>query len=121
MRETCITFYLRTNGIHIHLETLRSIGCPKRICLLMDQSGRYLLVTPYVKRDFKSHKVPEDVYKGTGTLVISSKKLCEIIAQLHHWNPNLSYCVYGKKQGESKTIKYDLTKAQSIHSHWFEN
>ncbi|MBQ6481232.1 MAG: hypothetical protein IJI45_08955, partial [Anaerolineaceae bacterium] len=52
------------------------IGSPKRICFMLSEDGNILLITPYLKRDLKSHNVPDKAYSGEGSLEISSYKLC---------------------------------------------
>lgn len=114
MMETHISFYLKTNRIHIFVEALRGIGEPSRICFMISEKGESLLITPYDKRDFKSHSVPRNVYNGTGAMEISSFKLCRIIAKLHHWKLDRSYRVPGQIYETKKVAIFDLTKAEAI-------
>ena len=112
--ETNISFYLRSNRIHIFVDALRGIGSPSRICFMISESGESLLVMPYDKRDFKSHGVPQEVYAGTGGMEISSMKLCRIIAKLHGWELYQSYRVPGKVYEGKKVAIFDLDKAEAI-------
>lgn len=61
MADVYISFYLKANRIHIFMDTLRSIGSPKRICFMIEENGRTLLIAPYAQKDFKSHEVPDPV------------------------------------------------------------
>ena len=70
MMETYISFYLKANRIHVFVDALREIGSPKRICFMISDDGKTLLVVPYQKRDFVSHKVPSEVYKGVGGMEV---------------------------------------------------
>lgn len=112
--ETNISFYLRANRIHVFIDALRGIGEPSRICFMISENGESLLITPYDKRDFKSHSVPREVYAGTGAMEISSMKLCRIIAGLHGWNLSHSYRVPGKVYESQKIVIFDLDKAETI-------
>ena len=114
MADTNLSFYLKANRIHIFVDALRKIGSPRRICFMIEESGQTLLLAPYEKRDFKSHAVPAEVYKGTGCMEVSSKKLCQIIAQLHHWNAEHSYRVPGNINTEHQVLIFELTKAEVI-------
>lgn len=112
--ETNISFYLRANRIHIFVDALRGIGEPSRICFMISENGESLLISPYDKRDFKSHSVPKEVYSGTEAMEISSIKLCRIIAKLHDWDLSQSYRVPGKVYESQKIAIFDLDKAEAI-------
>lgn len=114
MQETYISFYLRANRIHIFVDALRGLGSPSRICFMIEESGEALMIAPYEKRDFKSHRVPPDVYNGTGCMEVSSMKLCRIIAGLHHWDLNRSYRVPGRIHEERKAAIFSLRAAEVI-------
>lgn len=45
---------------------------------------------------------------------VSSKKLCQLIAQLHHWDADHSYRVPGNVNAEHKVLIFELTKAEVI-------
>jgi len=114
MSETNISFYLRANRIHVFVDALRGIGSPKRICFLISENGKSLIMVPYGKRDFVSHKVPDDVYNGLGSMEICSKKLCMLMARLHHWNPEYSYRVQGEIKEDKRIVVLDLSSAEII-------
>ena len=114
MADTNISFYLKANRIHVFVDALRKIGSPRRVCFMIEENGQTLLLAPYEKRDFKSHSVPAEVYKGAGVMEVSSKKLCQLIAQMHHWNLGHSYRVPGIIIAEHKVIIFELTKAEAI-------
>ena len=114
MQETYLSFYLKSNRIHVFVEMLRGIGKPSRICFMIEENGKTLLIVPYDKRDFKSHSVPPEVYSGTVGMEISSFKLCHIIANLYNWDLSHSYRVPGRVSSEQKVAIFDLTKAVVI-------
>jgi len=114
MADTHISFYLKANRIHVFVDALQGIGNPQRICFMIEENGQTLLISPYEKRDFKSHSVPADVYKGAGCMEVSSKKLCQLIAQLHNWDLNHSYRVPGSINEEHKVVILELAKAEII-------
>lgn len=114
MDETNISFYLRTNKIHIFIEALKKIGKPHRICFMLDKTGESLLLVPYEKADFISHKVPAGIYNGKTDMDVSSMKLCRILANRLNWDTDFSYRVPGVVLADKNVIKYDLTKAEKI-------
>lgn len=114
MEQTYISFYLRYNNILIFRRALREIGEPKRICFMFSDDEKHFLIKPYDKVDFKSHKVPKNAYTGTGSMVISSKKLCRILANKCSWDISKSYRVSGIIKPEQKLVLFDLDTAQKI-------
>ena len=114
MNETYISFYLRSNRIHVFTNALREIGEPSRICFLIGENGHSLLMVPYRKRDCRSHHVPRDVYNGCDSMEISSMKLCRIIAFIHKWDIRLSYRVPGKIITDEQVVIFDLDRAAII-------
>ena len=78
------------------------------------ENGEKLWFAPYLKRDLKSHNVPDKAYSGEGGLEISSYKLCGIIANRHGWDPEQSYRVPGVVYQDKKIAAFDLTKADPI-------
>lgn len=73
-----------------------------------------LLITPYSKRDLKSHKIPAEVYSSTGGFVVSAIKLCRLIASMHDWDMKKSYRVPGIIDKEQKVVIFQLTEAEEI-------
>ena len=114
MKETFLSFYLRTNRIQVFVSALKGIGGPSRICFLISRDGKSLLLMPYEKRDLRSHSVPARVYQGNGDFRISSYKLCHILAEEHHWDLNRSYRVRGKVYPEKQLVVFDLTSARVL-------
>lgn len=114
MIETSISFYLKYSRIHIFIEALRAIGHPSRICFLIDKSGDTLLIVPHEVRDFKSHRIPKDVYSGTRGMCVNSYKLCRIIAKLHGWDSTHTYRVPGKVHTGQRYAIFYLNAAEML-------
>ena len=114
MTDTYISFYLRANRAHIFVEALRGIGEPKYICFLIDENGERLVLAPYPKKDFHSHRVPSSVYDGSRSMEVCSLKLCHILAARYKWNLNRSYRVPGCIVPKQKIVVFDLNRAEVI-------
>ena len=114
MDNTFISFYLKDSKIHVFTETLHGLGNPERICFMLDQEGKRLLLLPYTKKDFVSHRVPEAVYRGTDSMEVNSKKLCRLLAEQHSWDIMRSYRVPGLILAGKKLAAFDLTRAEPI-------
>lgn len=116
MNDICISFYLRANRIHVFTEALRGIGSPRRVCFLIAADGQSLLMRTYENRDWKSHKVPKEVYEGGRSFEISSCKLCGILTELLRWDPGYSYRVPGLILGERSAALFLLARGKIIES-----
>ncbi len=114
MNETYLSFYLKYNRIHIFIDALREIGSPSRICFMIGENGSSLLMTPYTKRDFKSHLVSDEVYDGVTSMTVYSIKLCKIIAGIHGWDEDLSYRVPGRIYQRQAAVVFNLKEAEIV-------
>ncbi len=114
MNGVYISFYLKAHRIHIFVEALRSMGSPGQIRFLISENGRVLLIHPYGKRGFTSHRIPREVYGGKRSLEISSYKLCTILAEFHGWDPGCSYRVPGRIAADTRSALFFLDKAEAI-------
>ena len=114
MDEVYVSFYLKTCRIRVFLEALRGIGCPRRVCFMISRNGRSLALSPYQKRDFKSHEVPDEVYRSGRPFEISSTRLCSALAALYSWDMTRSYRAHGELIRTRSLILFDLSKAERI-------
>lgn len=114
MTDTYISFYLRNNRIHIFVDALRGIGCPKYVCFMISDDGKTLILSPYGKKDFHSHRVPQDVYHGVGSFDLSSIRLCQILTTEFGWDSSKSYRIPGRVYEDKKIVVFDLQSANKI-------
>lgn len=114
MNETHLSFYLKANRIHVFVDALRLIGCPTNICFMIGEDGKTLILKPYPKKDFHSHRVPGDVYRGKKSMEVSSLRLCRIIAQMQQWNNSYSYRVPGGIVQQQNICIFYLDQAEPI-------
>ena len=116
MDNTFISFYLKEYKIRVFTESLRRMGDPKRICFMLDQDEKRLLMLPHEKKDFVSHAVPDSVYRGRRHMQVNSKKLCWMLAEQHGWDRSRSYRVPGVILPDKQMAAFDLTKATLINN-----
>lgn len=114
MGETFLSFYLKANRIHVFVDALREIGSPTNICFMIGKDGKTLIVKPYPQKDFHSHRVLRDVYKGKKHMELSSLGLCRIIAQMQKWNTSCSYRVPGVIYPQQRICVFHLDQAERI-------
>ena len=114
MANTYISFYLRNNRIHIFVDALRSIGSPKYVCFMIADDGNTLILSPYRKKDFHSHRVPQGVYLGNRSLELTSMRLCQILIAEFWWDSSKSYRIPGRLVEDKKIVVFDLRLATKI-------
>ncbi len=109
-----MSFYLRRNRVHVYVDALRSIGSPKRICMMLSDDAKTLLLAPYSKKDFRSYPIDDGIYSGDKSLEISTFPLCQFIATLYHWDLNNSYRVPGTFVSKPNVVVFNLEQAEII-------
>ena len=114
MTDTYISFYLRNNRIHVFVDALRGIGSPKYVCFMISEDGNTLIMRPYGKKDFHSHRVPPDVYHGIGGFNLTSLRLCQILTAEFGWDSSKSYRVPGRVNEDKRIVVFDLRRASKI-------
>ena len=116
MADTYISFYLRNNRIHIFVDALRGIGSPKYVCFMIADDGNTLVMSPYKKKDFHSHRVPQDVYHGIGGFNLTSIRLCQILTVEFGWDSSKSYRIPGRLDEDRRIVVFDLRSASKIRA-----
>ena len=114
MTDTYISFYLRNNRIHIFVEALRGIGSPKYVRFLIAEDGGSLVLAPYDKKDFCSHRVSPMVYNGKSSLELTSIRLCKLLSAEFGWDCSKSYRVPGKVNKTHGVVMFNLRMASEI-------
>ena len=114
MADTYISFYLRNNRIHIFVDALRGISSPKYVCFMLADDGNTLILAPYKKKDFHSHRVPQDVYHGIRSFELASMRLCQILTAEFGWDSSKSYRIPGRLVQDKKVVVFDLRSATKI-------
>ena len=115
MVETYISFYLKPHRIHIFVDALRGVGCPRFIRFMISSDGSTLVMEPYSKKDFHSHRVSQGVYNGSCGMELCSLPLCNIIAGIHQWEADCSYRVPGLIMPQRKIAVFDLKNGKRIN------
>ena len=116
MTDTYISFYLRNNRIHIFVEALRGIGSPRYVCFLIAEDGGSLVLAPYDKKDFHSHRVSPTVYNGKRSLELTSIRLCKLLSAEFGWDCSKSYRVPGRVSKAHGVVVFNLRMAKSMQN-----
>lgn len=112
--DVYISFYLKRNRLHLFTSTLRRIGSPSFICFMMDTEGHFLILSPYHRKDYHSHRVPAEVYQGKKSLELSSYGLCKVLAKRKGWEPNKSYRIPGRIIKSQNIAVFEYEQAKMI-------
>ena len=112
--QTHPSLYLRWNRIRVFKSTIRLLGTPKFVQFSVHQDGTSMILSPFDKKSFTSFRIPANIYDEKGSLEISSKGLCRILANRLNWNVNQSYRIPGKYISSQNIVVYDLTSAAAI-------
>lgn len=113
--ETYISFYLSTFRIHIFSKTITEIGCPKFIRFLVKDEGPSIIMEPYDRKDFQSHRVSQRK-KGSNGMDINSMPLCTLLKNRLGWESDHSYRVPGKVYLSQRVAVFDLSNAVRINN-----
>lgn len=81
---------------------------------MIGENGKTLILKPYPKKDFHSHRVSAEVYKGKRSMEISSLRLCRIMAEMQQWNTSCSYRVSGVIMPRQQICVFYLDQAEPI-------
>lgn len=68
----------------------------------------------YMKKDFHSHRVPQDVYHGKRGFELASMRLCQILTVEFGWDSSKSYRIPGRLVEDKKIVVFDLRSALKI-------
>ena len=112
--HTHLSLYLRNNRIRIFKSTIRLLGTPKFVQFSVHTDGKSMMLAPYYKKSFTSFRIPQNIYEEKGSLEISSKGFCIIIANRLKWDVEHSYRIPGKYIQGQNVVIYDLTSATII-------
>lgn len=112
--STYISFYLRSNTIHIFCKAIREIGNPEFIRFLIHLDGIKLVMQAYTQLEFISFRVPCSVYEKKGSMELRSKAFCGVIASHMGWDTRKSYRIPGNIYPKQRLVQFDLSKAVAI-------
>ncbi len=114
--DTNLSFYLRSNAIHIFKDAIRVIGTPEFIRFRVHPDGTSMLMESYDRITLTSFRVPKNVDTGR-SLVVHSKAFCRIMANRLGWDISESYRVPGRMIPSENVVIFDLTKAVPIREY----
>ena len=116
--RTFISFYLRSDSIHIFVKALRKIGNPRYVRFLINGDDLKMVMQPHDRKEFISFRVPASIYgdkrEPRKAFQVRSRAFCALMAARLEWDTSLSYRVPGEIYPNQKIVRYDLNKAIPI-------
>lgn len=114
-----LTLCLDWNRMLIHRKTIRALGHPQRVRLLINPSTRHLCVQGCDEKEPCSFAVPQDLSTWQESFYIHSKFLLGQICAMMGWNPALSYRVFGKINTHTNVLDFDLNRYMEVRLNEF--
>lgn len=90
----CILVDYRKNRIRIHKNTLRLLGQPKYVRLLVNPLEPSVAVQLSDASDPRAHRVPSEVYAGRSSYEIYNQTFIQQLSRCSHWDFNTTYRMY---------------------------
>lgn len=110
-----LTLCLLWNRMLIHRKTIRALGDPQRVRLLINPGTRHFCVQGCDKKEACSFPVPREMAPVYDPFYIHSKFLLGQIYSMMAWNPSLSYRVFGKINTSTQVMDFDLSRYVQVH------
>lgn len=110
-----LTLCLVWNRMLIHRKTIRALGDPQRMRLLINPDSRHFCVQGCDKKEACSFTVPREMAPVYDPFYIHSKFLLGQIYSMMAWNPSLSYRVFGKINTSTQVMDFDLSRYVQVH------
>jgi len=109
--KPAISVDLKSHLIRIHRDTLRSIGNPDYILLLVNPNECSFAIKPSDRSDIKSHHIPQSSLISKSSFRIHSTSLIQNLRNLcGYWEDNKSYRIYGEKIQDENIVRFNMRK-----------
>ena len=105
-----LTVCLAWNRLLIHRKTIRALGDPSRVRLLINPETRHFCVQACDEKEACSFTVPREMTPLYDPFYIHSKFLLGRIYAMMDWDPGHSYRVFGKINSITQVMDFDLNR-----------
>ena len=114
-----LTICLDWNRMLVHRKTIRALGHPERVRLLINPGTRHFCIQSCDEKEPCSFEVPRDLTSYQDSFYIHSKFLLGQLCALMEWNPQLSYRVFGKINTQTNVLDFDLNRHIEVNLNEF--
>ncbi|NLX18716.1 MAG: hypothetical protein GXY53_05460, partial [Desulfobulbus sp.] len=111
-----LTVCLTWNRMLIHRKTIRVLGQPERVRLLINPDTRHFCVQGCDKTEPCSFVVPREMSPVYDPFYIHSKFLLGQLYTLMGWNPEVSYRVFGRINSSPPIMDFDLNRYVQVNA-----
>ena len=109
-----LTISYRRIKIRIHRSTIRALGFPTHIRLLMNPNDLKLAVQACDKSERRSFKVPKNLFVDSGRFEITSIALLRLILKYTDWEEGKAYKLYGETSVQERLVLFDLKEFEVV-------
>lgn len=111
-----LTVCLAWNRMLIHRKTIRALGQPERVRLLINPDTRHFCVQGCDKSEPCSFEVPREMSPVYDPFYIHSKFLLGQLYTMMDWNPDVSYRVFGRIGASPPVMDFDLNRYVQVNA-----
>jgi hypothetical protein len=103
---------LKKDRIRIHKNTLRAIGIPNYVLLLVNPDERTLAVLRSDRSDPRAHHIPSAPLEIQRTYELYSRSLIKNLRDVcRDWNDSQSYRMYGEVIQNENMVRFNMSDA----------
>ena len=110
-----LTVCLLWDRMLIHRRTIRALGQPSRVRLLINPNTRHFCVQGCGSKEPCSFPVPRDMAPVHDPFFIHSKFLLGRIYSMMGWDPVLTYRVFGTASADGRAMDFDLNRSVLVN------
>jgi hypothetical protein len=111
-----LTVCLLWNKMLIHRRTIRALGLPARVRLLINPNTRHFCVQGCDNKEPCSFPVPREMEPVHDPFYIHSKFLLGRLYTMMGWDPALSYRVFGMASADGRAMDFDLNRSVLVNA-----
>lgn len=116
-----LSFSNKRGRLLIHHATIRALGEPDYVRLLLNKRDKRLAVQCCEEIDSDHFRVPAAVEGQDYRFEISSVGLISVIVKTCGLDSNKTYLVYGTHLPKYRLVEFDLAEVREIHQDQFED
>lgn len=109
-----ISLDFRHGRIRVHKVTLKLLGEPSNILLLVNPDSKTICITVGSPDDASSHRIASQKQKNHSYYELHSKSLLETLEQCWTWNKQANYRITGRLSAQSQMALFKLEDSVCI-------
>ncbi len=115
MAQALMSIDLKKNRIRIHRNTLRMLGDPEYIQILINPGSRFIVIKSSTKTDHLSHRVrPSQLTANRSYELYSTYFIQALRSIIYGINPDILYRLYGIINREENLVRFSMDSAAPV-------